>query len=427
MISREENELLTRVGPGTPMGELMRRYWIPALLSSELPEPDCPQVRVKLLGESLVAFRDTGGRVGLLDEFCAHRRTSLFLGRNEEGGLRCVYHGWKYDVEGNCVDMPCEPPETNFKDHIHLKRYPTVEIGDVIWAYMGPKEKMPVLPKFEWTQVPKTHRNVSKTWEECNWLQALEGGLDTAHIGFLHYGLPPAARVSDGAKNFRLTAQAPKLEVELTDYGFLYAGIRPLGEDGNHIYVYQCIMPFHKYHAPPTGKRGGNRAEIKKMTMAGHAWVPMDDENTMGFNISYSFGEEPLAGPALGGVGPETIDIKGGFRKRQNKDNDWLIDRQIQKTKSFTGIDGIAMQDHAVQESMGPIVDRSQEHLGSIDKAVVAARLTLLKAVRTVQAGGDPPGVGSSYYWARAVERVLPNGVRWQDALRNEFSPEPNK
>jgi phenylpropionate dioxygenase-like ring-hydroxylating dioxygenase large terminal subunit len=422
MISKEENEILTRVGPGTPMGALMRRYWIPALLSSELPEPDCPPVRVKLLGEALVAFRDSEGRVGFLDEFCAHRRASLFLGRNEEGGLRCVYHGWKYDVDGNCLDMPNEPTETNFRDKIHLKSYPAVEIGDVIWAYMGPKDKMPELPKFEWTQVPKSHRVVTKTWEECNWLQTFEGGVDTAHLGFLHYGRPPA----EAAKDLRRTAQAPKLEVELTDYGFVYAGIRSLGEAGNHTRVYQCIMPFHKYNAPPSGKTGDERGEVKKMTMGGHAWTPMDDENTMAFNISYSVGEHPLAGPVLGGTGLETVDIKAGFRKRHNKDNDWDIDRQAQKSKSYTGIEGIAAQDHAVQESMGPIVDRSEEHLGSTDKAVVAARLILLRAVRAVQAGGDPPGVGSSYYWVRPVERVLPRGVRWQDALNDEVFPQRN-
>ena len=162
MLSREENEILTRVGPGTPMGELMRRYWVPAALSRELPEPDCPPVRVKLLGENLVAFRDTSGRLGLLDEFCPHRRASLFLGRNEEDGLRCVYHGWKFDVAGNCVDMLNLPLDSNFKTKIHLKAYPTVEIGGIIWAHLGLPEKRPPLPLFEWTQLPETHRFVQK-------------------------------------------------------------------------------------------------------------------------------------------------------------------------------------------------------------------------------------------------------------------------
>src|SRR5579862_8306075 len=164
MLTREENELLTRTGPGSPMGSVMRRYWVPALLSWELPEPDCPPVRLQLLGEPLVGFRDTSGRVAILDEHCAHRKASLFLGRNEEPGLRCVFHGWKYDVDGQCVDMPCEPPESRFAEKIQLKAYPTLELGGIIWAYMGPKSKLPPAPKFDWTQVPETHRQVTKTW-----------------------------------------------------------------------------------------------------------------------------------------------------------------------------------------------------------------------------------------------------------------------
>jgi phenylpropionate dioxygenase-like ring-hydroxylating dioxygenase large terminal subunit len=418
MLSREENELLTQVGSGTPMGALMRRYWIPALLSWEVSEPDCPPVRVKLLGENLVAFRDSEGRVGLVDEFCAHRRSSLFLGRNEEGGLRCVYHGWKYDVEGKCVDMPCEPAESDFKDKVQLKAYPTVEMGDVIWVYMGPKEKMPALPKFEWAQVPQSHRIVSKVWEECNWLQALEGGLDTTHVSFLHRSLTTST--TRGTGGYWLWSTAPKIEVELTDYGYCYAGIRSRAERESYVRAYQFMMPFHKYHPQSQINPG-------KPLIAGHAWVPMDDENTMVYNISYSFGEEPLTEPALGGTEAETYDMKAGFRKKQNKDNDWLIDRQIQKMESYTGIEGTTIQDQAVQESMGPIVDRSQERLGSIDKAIVAARLLLLRAIKTVQAGGDPPGVGSSYYSVRAIEKILPAGVRWQEALKSEICPQPDK
>jgi phthalate 4,5-dioxygenase len=418
MLSAEENDLLTKVSPGTPMGNLMRRYWIPALLSTELPEPDCPPVRVKLLGENLVAFRDTSGRVGLVDEFCAHRRASLFLGRNEEGGLRCVYHGWKYDIGGKCVDMPSEPPESNFKDKIQLKAYPTVEMGGAIWAYMGPNEKKPALPKFEWTQVPESHRVLSRTWEECNWLQALEGGLDTAHVSFLHRAL--TTNSTKGVGGYYLWSTAPKLEIELTDYGFLYAGIRSRGEEGNYVRAYQFVMPFHKYH--PAQLKGG-KPTPRIPAIAGHAWVPMDDENCMVFNISYSFGEQPLTESRLGGTDAEDMDAAIGFRKKRNKDNDWLIDRQVQKTETYTGIEGTTIQDQAVQESMGPIVDRTQEHLANIDKAIVAARLLLLRAVRTVQANGDPPGVGSSYYSVRAIEKILPETERWQDALKAEIYP----
>jgi len=421
MFTKEENDSLTRVAAGTPMGNLMRRYWIPALLSSELPTADCPPVRVKLLGERLVAIRDTTGRIGLLDEFCAHRGTSLFLGRNEEGGLRCVYHGWKYDVEGKCVDMPCEMPETDFKDKIQLKSYPVEEFGGIVWAYMGSKEKTPSLPKLEWTRVPATHRHVGKTWEDCNWLQALEGGLDTAHISFLHQGLPPAARTSDRAKQYRVRSQAPKIEVELTDYGFCYAGIRPLGEEGNYVRAYHYVMPFHKYHPDQLGKQ----SEIQDARISGHMWVPIDDENTMVYNITYRFGAVPLNEKEENARNAERVgELTPEFRKVRNKGNDWFINREVQDTQTYTGIVGIYTQDQAVQESMGSIVDRTREHLGSIDKAIVAARLLLQRAMKTVQAGGNPPATDSSYYSVRAIEKVLPQGVRWQEAMKDEIYPQ---
>ncbi len=173
MLPPKENELITRVGQGTPMGDTMRRYWIPACLASEIAEPDSPPVRVRLLGEDLVAFRDSEGRIGLIDELCPHRRVSLFFGRNEECGLRCVYHGWKYDVEGNCVDQLNEPEEHQFKHHIHITAYPTVELGGLVWAYMGPPEKMPASPKFAWTQVPESRRHVSKVIESTSPITAI--------------------------------------------------------------------------------------------------------------------------------------------------------------------------------------------------------------------------------------------------------------
>lgn len=216
MLSVQENETITRVGPGTPMGELMRRYWQPTLLSWELPEPDCAPVRIRLLGEDLVAFRDTSGRVGLVGEWCAHRRTSLWLGRNEENGLRCVFHGWKYDVTGQCVDMPNELPEYDFREKVCIKAYPMQELGGVIWAYMGPKEKQPPPPSFEWTRQPETHRHVSKALEECNWLQALEGGLDSIHTSFLHRRF---GGDRPGLEGLRAQATAAKLDVQMTPYG----------------------------------------------------------------------------------------------------------------------------------------------------------------------------------------------------------------
>ena len=218
MLSRQDNELLTQVGPGTPMGDTMRRYWVPALLAWELPEPDCPPVRVKLLGEDLIAFRDTQGRIGLLDEFCPHRRVSLFFGRNEECGLRCVYHGWKFDADGRCVDQMNEPE--SFAHKVHITSYPTVEAGGIVWAYMGPADLRPALPLFGWTQLPATHRHVSKVIQETSYLQGVEGGIDTSHAPILHrtHGAD-SKRPGFKMKDPFVRGKAPVVEVDVTDYG----------------------------------------------------------------------------------------------------------------------------------------------------------------------------------------------------------------
>lgn len=420
MLTKEQNELLTRTGPGTPMGEVMRRYWVPALMSWELPEPDCPPLQLKLLGEKLVAFRDTEGRVGILDELCAHRCASLFLGRNEESGLRCVFHGWKYDVYGNCVEMPNEPAETDFKHNVHLKAYAVEEMGGIIWAYMGPPEKRPAPPKFEFTQVPKTHRQVTKTWEECNWLQGLEGGIDSVHSSFLHRSLTGSGNAG-GLAGYRASAISAKLEVDLTDYGYRYVSLRSLGEKGHYARLYHYVMPWTQIRA----SQGGDGFRPWQPKISGHFWVPMDDENHMVWNWHYHFGEEPMAEhewqarqPAYAGG-----EQYPNFRKVSNKDNLWRLERDVQKTESFTGINGINTQDHAVQESMGPIVDRSREHLGTTDKAVVTSRLLLLKAIAAVEEGADPPGIGDSYQTIRAIEHVLEPNVAWRDALLPEAYP----
>ena len=427
MLSQRENELVVRTGPSTPSGELMRRYWIPALLSRELSAADCPPVRVKLLGERLVGFRDTQGRVGILDEFCAHRRASLFLGRNEECGLRCVYHGWKFDIEGNCLDTPNEPPELDFKHKIHLKAYPTVETGGVIWAYMGPRDKMPAAPKFEWTQVPETHRHVSKVWEECNWLQAMEGGLDSAHTAFLHRKLTAdSSKQGISPKSYKVRAMAPKLEIDLTDYGYMYASVRSLAE-GDYVRIYHYVMPFHQLRSFQLG--GGGVGE-KRPIIKGHMWVPMDDENCMVYNWTYSFGDDSLREEdriEKGiGNGPDDVDFANNFRKKRHKDNNWLIDRDAQKVASYTGIFGTNTQDHAIQESMGSIVDRTQEHLGSTDRAIIMARRLILKAANTVKEGGSPPGLDPDYYSIRAIEKVLPTGTNWREALKKEINGPEN-
>jgi nitrite reductase/ring-hydroxylating ferredoxin subunit len=415
MLSREENELITRVTPGTPMGDTMRRYWIPALLSREIPEPDSPPVRVGLLGEELVAFRDSEGRIGLLDELCPHRRASLFFGRNEECGLRCVYHGWKFDVAGQCTDMMNEPEENDFKHKVRLTAYPTCELGGIVWAYLGPAEKMPPVPKFAWTQAPATHRHVTKVIQECNWLQGLEGGIDTSHAPILHRLLTdtsPRGGIKPSSPFVR--GRAPTLVVDITDYGYQYAGIRPLGDGEIHIRTYQFVMPFHQIRPSRSGR--GMPGD------AGHIWVPIDDYTTAVYNWSYSTGGELNDEDRLekgAGNGPMHVDPTT-FRSRANRANNYGLDRTVQREETYSGIDGVNVQDRAIQESMGRIVDRSKEHLGPADKAIIQTRKLLRQAVKTVEAGGTPDGVGTSYYPLRAHEAVLPRNTDW----RRELTPE---
>jgi phthalate 4,5-dioxygenase len=408
MLPREENELLIRVGQSTPMGGTMRLYWIPALLARELAEADGPPVRVRLLGEDLVAFRDSEGRIGLVDEYCPHRRASLWFGRNEGAGLRCVYHGWKFAVDGSCVEQMNEPEL--FCHKVHLTAYPTVEMGGVIWTYMGPPERTPPVPKFAWTQAPETHRHVSKVIQECNWLQALEGGLDTSHAPIMHRLLKDnAGRGGISPSSAYVRAKAPSIVVDLTDYGYQYAGIRALGDEQSHIRTYHYILPFHQIRA--------SRSERGNPVDAGHIWVPIDDENTMVYNWAYSVTNEPLTDEdrlERGiGNGPLHVDQKT-FRSKANRGNDYLIDRTVQRTESFTGIDGVNVQDRAIQETMGRIVDRSKEHLGPADKAIIQLRRLLRQAVNTAVEGGTPAGVRPSYYRLRAAETVAPRASDWR-------------
>ena len=414
MLSHHENQRLVRVGRGTPTGELFRRYWQPACLTQELPERDGPPVRVRLLGEDLVAFRDTAGRVGLVDAFCAHRRAPLFFGRNEECGLRCVYHGWKFDVDGMCVDLPSEPSSSPMKASARITAYPTMEKAGIVWAYLGPKDAMPAPPDYEWMRAPVTHGYVTTTYEACNYLQALEGGLDTAHSTYLHnikLGDNSQPRQRDGA---------PRLDVERTDYGYSYVSTRQLGADGTYVRVYHYVMPFQQMRG---GLRGLLRQnEVPKLD--GHLWVPIDDEQTNVYNWGYS------ADPAVAisaemaeafehhsGRGKDDL-IPGTFTLKRNPSNDYLIDRVGQKTRSFTGIDGINTQDFAVQEGMGPIVDRSEEYLGTSDRAIITLRKMLLDATTAVERGEVPPGVEPrTHRDIRPYDGIVPPGANWRDTF----------
>lgn len=417
MLTPQMNELLTRVGQGTGTGDLFRRYWLPALLAEEVPEPDGPPVRVRLLGEDLVAFRDTTGQVGLVGAYCPHRGAPIFFGRNEECGLRCVYHGWKFDAAGNCVDMPSEPPDSVFKTKVNIEAYPTWEAAGVVWAYLGPRAEMPPMPDYEWLRAPATHQRVSKTLEHANYLQALEGGIDTAHSSFVHNNdLGDAARLKSIDTH-------PLLEVERTAYGFRYAGIRTVGSGRRYVRAYQFLMPAMQMRAAFLSKSGGPR---KEPTVRGHIWVPVDDEWTMVYNwlcsadpgkeLSDEFWErhERSAGRA-----PEDY-LEGSYRLRRNLSNDYLIDRELQRTRTYTGILGLNTQDYAVQEGMGPILDRSKEHLGSSDKAIIAARRLLREAIDDIAAGRQPPGTDPEpIRFVRPAEAIIEGTATWQDAMKD--------
>jgi nitrite reductase/ring-hydroxylating ferredoxin subunit len=400
------------------MGEVMRRYWMPILLERELAEPDGEPVQVQVLGERLVAFRDTSGRIGLLEEFCPHRRVSLWLGRNEDCGLRCVYHGWKFDVDGNCVEQMNEPGDNSFAEKVHIKHYPTLELGGIIWTYMGSGERTPPPPCFEFTQTPASHRHVSKVIEECNWLQALEGGIDTSHAPILHRALTTAGRRPGiDPRSAFVRGGAPRLEVDITDYGYRYVGIRKLPEGGNYVRGYHYVMPFTQLR--PASLYLGSLYGAATDAGPGHFWVPMDDRSCMVWNFMYSL-DQPISAEQRreygNGNGPDHVD-QTTFRSIRNARNNWGIDRKVQKTETFSGIEGVNTQDRAVQESMGPIVDRAQEYLGPADKAIIAMRRLLLQAVKTVETGGSPPGADSSYYRLRAVERIIADGMEWRDEM----------
>ncbi len=417
MLTAEENERITRVGLGTPMGNFMRRYWMPFALCSQLPESDCAPIRVRLLGENLIAFRNSEGKVGVLNAACPHRKAELFFGRIENNGIRCVYHGWMFDVDGQCVDMPSEPAASNFKDKVRVKSYPVLEIGNVLWTYMGPSELMPPSPDFEWARVPATHRAVTWGHQRSNWLQGLEGGIDSAHSSFLHNN-----NLSDTTA-LRTRSTAPTLEVRPTDYGYTYASIRHLPNDeGDYVRAYQFVMPFHQCRAY---QLSGPDGEPEVPMIQGHMWVPMDDDNTLVFNWAYTTGDAPLhelpghkAGKA---IEPAESWVRGLPVYERRRDNDYLIDRNEQRHISFTGIGNSTTQDRGIQESMGAVVDRLDEHLGTSDRAIITARKMLLEAIKINEDGGTPLGVHSTYRNARAVEKVLEPGADWFASMHTEI------
>jgi phenylpropionate dioxygenase-like ring-hydroxylating dioxygenase large terminal subunit len=423
MLSESENQYLTRVGPGTPMGNLLRQYWIPALQSTDLPESDGAPLRLRLLGENLVAFRNTEGRIGLVDQTCPHRCASLFFGRNEENGLRCLYHGWKFDVEGRCVDVPNEPAGSKFNEKIRLTAYPCVEKNGVIWTYMGPpRADPPPLPELGWAMVGPTRRGALRYQRACNWLQAMEGDFDSSHLSFLHLAFDPklqgtADHQKAGIEYYRNVARMdrqPLLEVQDTEVGVMY-GARREAEAGKFYWrVTQFLLPFYT-SVPSFG--GKNRDKI---------WVPLDDEHTMvwepHWSTSRELSEEEQKGwkgrVAPSGFLPDTDDALGRARFAANADNDYFMDRARQKNENFSGLENVTpIQDAAMQESMGPICDRTREHLGASDAAIVQMRRKLIAAARELEKEQKiPPGVQEpELYHRHGDQMLLEAGDSWAE------------
>jgi phthalate 4,5-dioxygenase oxygenase subunit len=422
MLKKEQNDIVTQTGPGTPLGMVFRRYWLPALLSEQLPEPDCEPVRLELLSEKMLAFRDSEGKLGLIDEFCAHRGVSLWFGRNEEGGIRCPYHGWKYDVNGQCMEVPSEPG-TGYAERIKLKSYPLVERGGVIWVYMGPPELQPALPEWEFATLPLSHSYMSKRLQESNWLQALEGGIDSSHVSFLHSASLNRDPLFKGAKGnqYNLNDLSPVFEVVQADGGLLVGARRNAEDDQYYWRITPWIMPCFTM-VPPRGDH----------PVHGHFWVPINDERCWTWSFDYH-PTRPLTEAerqAMREGSSIHVKVDKDYVPFQRKENDYMMDRAAQKAGVlYSGIEGIGMQDASLQESMGSIQDRTKENLVNTDNGIIMTRQRLLKAAKAITA--DPacplPGLDPEHQRIRSVAILLKRDLEFKTAAKEAFRAEPGK
>ncbi|MBV8087124.1 MAG: Rieske 2Fe-2S domain-containing protein [Chloroflexi bacterium] len=439
MLSKEDNELITNTDPGTPMGNLFRRFWLPVLLAEELPAPDCAPVRVEIMGEKLIAFRDSNGKLGLMDLYCPHRGASLFFGRNEEAGLRCVYHGWKFDVNGVCTDMPSTPEGETYRQKIHISSYPVVEAGDIIWAYMGPKDRQPAFPDFEWARLPKSHRYVTKFQLECNYLQATEGDFDPAHARFLHslidgggirrgrndgpggtigissYGSsdsnePFPRAVGDRRVNTDFPQTPDKVIIE--DIGAATLNITVAEQPDGRFRAAANPTWWMPVFCPPGLVAPGH--------FPGNFRVPITNTSLMFFRVRWSL--DPISEVDLeeykhgGYTHPEMIP--GTWRTKANVHNDYELDRLAQRWYSYTGIKTFPLQDIAMMENQwGALADRTKEHLMSMDAYIIHLRQRLLRAAKALAAGTEPPEAAAADTYR--IHRAVAEGATKEEAIAN--------
>ncbi|WP_102346655.1 Rieske 2Fe-2S domain-containing protein [Bacillus sp. Marseille-P3661] len=411
MLKEQDNKLLTQTDPGTPMGEMFRRYWIPAFKSDEV-ETDGKPLQIKLLGEDLVAFRDSDGRVGLIDEACPHRGTSLYYGINAGCGIRCMYHGWKFDTEGTCTDLPSEPSGSNLHKAIKLKSYPVEERNGMVWTYMGPADKKPPFPEFFWMGLPEKSILAERVWQECNYLQVMENDLDFVHAAFLHKA-HATQTVNEGVlstdlgidPSHPLVKNPPvRQAVENTNYGKRCLAIGEGTDKEDAFMEIHYIFPFYTFPPRFEGEDG-----------MWHAFIPRDDQSTWSWDVQFSKTKEIDAEAQHARRG---LELDEYFRKKKNRTNDYLQDRELMKSGNFTGIRGIANQDHAATETMGPIVNRSKEHLGTSDLPVIQMRRILLQNVLKFQDGEEPFALDvDSLKHLYSAGTYAERGKHWQDAL----------
>jgi phthalate 4,5-dioxygenase oxygenase subunit len=416
MMTQEENDLLCRVEGDAPMGQIMRRHWIAACLSEEVAEADGKPIKVRLLGEDLVVFRDSKGRIGVLDEYCSHRRASLVFARNEECGLRCLYHGWKFDVDGNIVEMASEPANSLIPDRVKHKSYPAREAGGFIWAYMGPADEMREFEPPAFAPTPDARVSATKVRVRCNWAQILEGQIDSAHSSSLHSSdmLPADVEVAKATEATWLRPsndKAPRFQIERTSYGFRYAAIRrPIMNEATHDYIRTTV-----YIAPFTALIPPNSSYNVATVL-----TPEDDNTTIFYFIAW-------AGADKTGIDADTwrkfnklqwgVDVDEHFNGVRTRDNLYQQDRAAMKAGNFTGINGIPNQDIAMWESMGPISDRSKDRVGASDTAVVAFRRLMVEAARDVKSG--KPALGTTephiaHATISSYEGVVPKTTNWR-------------
>ena len=400
MLSKEDNSLLVTSEANTVMGNYLRCYWHPVALSEEIAEPDSPPIRVKIMGEDLLLFRDSQGKTGLIEPFCAHRGADLFFGRNEDCGIRCIYHGWKYDVHGNCIDMPNVPKDAAYHGKIKIKAYPTREFADMVWAYMGPTDEEPSeLPQLEVGLVPKDHRYVTKRLVECNWTHSMEGALDTAHFSFLHMPAPTFTKddntnIAADEKRIRWLRNDPAPRFSIIDHavGFMIGGARN-ADPGDHYWrLTQFMLPTHSI----------TPSAMPNETYYGYTWVPIDDHHCWTYVYAWN-PDRPIPADELqnykkGGYG-QFAELGAGYIPIRNRNNNYLMSREDQKNISFTGVKGIAEQDQMAQESQGYIVDRSKENLTPTDIGIIRFRKLLMQEAKNYAKGIKPlaPNQASEY------------------------------